>query len=168
VPRQVDTKPGQKARELAYADARDLLERAATTALRADATPHLCAEIDMDLGWVEFASGAFVEARGHLERALNFYSEILGASDRTPHRRMARIHYTLAKVALGVNDMETARAHAAQALDQAERGFDPGSRKAVQMFTSLTHLFIQVGDGPRVFKANSRLPSRESSLTFDA
>jgi tetratricopeptide (TPR) repeat protein len=158
----------QRARELAYADARDLLERAATTSLRAGATQDLRAEIDMDLGWVEFASGAFVEARDYLERALDFYVEIVDPNDRTPHRRMARIHYTLAKVALGVSDMETARAHAAKALDQAERGFDPGSRKAVQMFTSLTHLFIQVGDGPRVFKANARLPSRESSLTFDA
>jgi hypothetical protein len=81
---------------------------------------------------------------------------------------MARIHYTLAKVALGASDMETARAHAAKSLEQAERGFDPGTRKTVQMFTSLTHLFIDVGDGPRVFKASSRLPSRESSLTFDA
>lgn len=158
----------QKARELAYADARDLLERAAATSVRAGATPDLRAEIDMDLGWVEFASGAFVEARDYLERALNFYGENVVPNDRTPHRRMARIHYTLAKVALGVGDMETARAHAAKALDQAERGFDQGSRKAVQMFTSLTHLFIQVGDGPRVFKANARLPSRESSLTFDA
>jgi len=159
----------QRARELAYADARDLLERAAATSIRAGATPHLRAEIDMDLGWVEFASGALVQARDYLERALKFYVEaVVGASDRTPHRRMARIHYTLAKVALGLNDSEAARTHAAKALETAERGFDPGSRKAVQMFTSLTHLFIQLNDAQRVMKANSRLPTRESSLTFDA
>ena len=159
----------QRARELAYTEARDLLERAAATSIRAGATPHLRAEIDMDLGWVEFASGAFVEARDYLERALKFYAETaVGASDRTPHRRMARIHYTLAKVSLGLSDSEAARTHAAKALELAERGFDPGSRKAVQMFTSLTHLFIQLNDAPRVMKANSRVPTRESSLTFDA
>lgn len=176
----------QRARELAYSDARDLLERAAATAVRAGATPQLRAEIDMDLGWVEFASAAFVEARNYLERALKFYAEAIGPGsgrkgadsepkppsfnhgDRTPHRRMARIHYTLARVALSTQDTEAARTHATKALEQAERGFDPGSRKAVQMFTSLTHLFIQLNDAPRVMKAHSRLPSRESSLTFDA
>lgn len=158
----------QQARELAYNDARDLLERAAATALRADTTPHLRAEIDMDLGWVEFASGAFGPARDYLDRALKFYNEIVGSGDRTPHRRLARIHFTLAKVALGTNDTETARTHAIRALEQAERGFDSGSRKATQMFTSLTHLFLQLGDAPRVIKAHSRLPSRESSLVFDA
>lgn len=158
----------QRARELAYSDAKDLLERAAETADRADASPHLRAEIDMDLGWVEFASGEFVAARERLLRALRHYDDLAATNDRLPYRRMARINYTLAKVALGQNDTETARAHAAKSLEQAERGFDPGSRKAVQMFTSLTHMFIQLGDQTRVFKANSRLPSRESSLTFDA
>lgn len=158
----------QQARELAYADARDLLERAAATSLRAGATTHLRAEIDMDLGWVEYASGAYGVAREYLERALSFYMEMGGPNDRLPHRRMARIHYTLAKVTIGLGDSETARMHAAKSMEHAERGFDPGSRKATQMFTSLAHLFLQLGDNPRVFKAHSRLPSRESSLTFDA
>jgi tetratricopeptide (TPR) repeat protein len=158
----------QRARELAYGDAKDLLERASETAAKAETAAHLCAEIDMDLGWVEFASGEFVASRQHLERALKHYEELAATNDRLPYRRMARIHYTLAKVALGLNDLETARIHAARSLEQAERGFDPGSRKAVQMFTSLTHMFIQLGDQPRVFKANARLPSRESNLAFDA
>ncbi len=158
----------QKARELAYNDARDLLERAAATALRADATPHLRAEIDMDLGWVEYATGSLELARDYLERALRFYTEVAGSADRTPYRRIARIHFTLAKVAFQTNDSEAARSHAVKALEHAERGFDSGSRKATQMFTSLTHLFLQLGDAPRVIKAHSRLPSRESSLTFDA
>lgn len=158
----------QRARELAYGDAKDLLERASETAAKAEAAAHLCAEIDMDLGWVEFASGEFVASRQHLERALKHYEDLAATNDRLPYRRMARIHYTLAKVALGLNDSEAARIHAAKSLEQAERGFDPGSRKAVQMFTSLTHMFIQLGDQPRVFKANARLPSRESNLAFDA
>jgi hypothetical protein len=85
-----------------------------------------------------------------------------------PHRRMARIHYSLAKVALGTGDTDGARTQSARALDQAERGFDPGSRKANQMYTSLTHLFIQLGDGPRIFRAaNARSPGRESMVSIE-
>ncbi|MBK9258997.1 MAG: trypsin-like peptidase domain-containing protein [Polyangiaceae bacterium] len=159
----------QRARELAYADARDLLERAAATAVRASASLDLRAEIDMDLGWVELASGAFVPARDYLERALRFYTELAtSTNDRMPYRRMARIHYSLAKVALGTNDTDAARTHAARALEHAERGFDPGSRKAVQMYTTLTHMFIQLGDAPRVHRAHARMPGRESSLSIEA
>lgn len=159
----------QRARELAHGDARGLLERASTTLVRAGANPHLRAEIDMDLGWVEVASGEFVQAREYLERALRFYAEIATTSnDSTPHRRMARIHYSLAKVALGVGDVENARQQAARALDHAERSFDSGSRKAVQMFTSLTLMFVQLGDGPRVYRANSRISGRESTVPIDA
>ncbi len=159
----------QRAREMAYPEALDLLERAAATCDKTGASQHLRAEIDMDLGWVELLSGMFTPAREHLERALRFYNQIATTSnDRMPYRRMARVHYSLARVALGVGDTELARTNAARSLDQAERGFDPGSRKAAQMYTSLTHLFIQLGDGPRVYRASGRLSGRDSSMSLDA
>ena len=153
----------QRARELAYAEARDLLERASALGSRVSAPADLRAEIDMDLGWVEVLSGAYPKARDRLERALNFYTEMaMTATGATPHRRMARIHYSLARLANGTGDAEAAHTNACRSIEEADRGFEPGSRKAAQMYTSLVHLFVQLGDGVRARKASARVAPREA------
>jgi tetratricopeptide (TPR) repeat protein len=152
----------QRARELAYAEARDLLERASNLGNRVNAPADLRAEIDMDLGWVEVLSGQFGKARDRLERALNFYTEMaMTATGATPHRRMARIHYSLARLSNGTGDAEAALTNACRSIEEADRGFEPGSRKAVQMYTSLVHLFVQLGDATRARKASARISPRE-------
>lgn len=152
----------QRARELAYAEARELLERASNLGSRVSAPADLRAEIDMDLGWVEVLAGQHAKARERLERALNFYTEMaMTATGATPHRRMARIHYSLARLANGTGDAESAHTNACRSIEEADRGFEPGSRKAVQMYTSLVHLFVQLGDGVRARKASARVSPRE-------
>jgi hypothetical protein len=152
----------QRARELAYAEARDLLERASDLGNRTGAPLDLCAEIDMDLGWIEVLSGIYPKAGPRLERSLNFYTEMArAASGATPHRRMARIHYSMARLSQGVGDSESAHMNACRAIEEADRGFEPGSRKAAQMYTSLVHLFAQLGDHVRSRKAQARMTPRE-------
>ena len=56
---------------------------------------------------------------------------------------------------------------ACRAIDEADRGFEPGSRKAMQIYTSLTHLFTQLGDHLRARKANARINPRERETRMD-
>ncbi|MRG92154.1 hypothetical protein [Polyangium spumosum] len=163
----------QRARELSYAEARDLLERASDLGSRASAPADLCAEIDMDLGWVEVLSNSTQRSQERLERALNFYNEMaMTSTGATPHRRMARIHYSLARLAVGKSDRDAAYMNACRALEEADRGFEPGSRKAAQIYTSLAHLFVDLGDHLRARKAAARIAPREretrTDLTLDA
>ncbi|MDI1434901.1 trypsin-like peptidase domain-containing protein [Polyangium sorediatum] len=163
----------QRARELSYAEARDLLEKAHDLGSRGAAPADLCAEIDMDLGWVEVLSGTTPRSQERLERALNFYNEMaMTSTGATPHRRMARIHYSLARLAVSKSDRDAAYMNACRALEEAERGFEPGTRKAVQIYTSLAHLFIDLGDHLRARKATARISPREretrTDLAFDS
>ncbi|MDC3953974.1 hypothetical protein [Polyangium jinanense] len=163
----------QRARELSYAEARELLEQAHDLGSRGSAPADLCAEIDMDLGWVEVLSGTTPRSQERLERALNFYNEMaMTSTGATPHRRMARIHYSLARLAVSKSDRDAAYMNACRALEEADRGFEPGTRKAAQIYTSLAHLFLDLGDHLRARKATARISPREretrTDLAFDS
>jgi hypothetical protein len=158
----------QRARELAYTEARDLLTRAAEVSAQGNAPADLRAEIDMDLGWVLVSVGEHPAARQRLETALGFYLEMAATgTGATPHRRLARIHYSLARMFIASNELEEAHRNACRSLEEADRGFEPGTRKAVQIYTSLTHMFTSLGDHARARKANNRISPRERDTRTD-
>jgi tetratricopeptide (TPR) repeat protein len=158
----------QRARELAYPEARSLLQRAADVGTRGGVPADLIAEIDMDLGWVLMSLNEHETARERLDKALAFYDDMAkNSTGATPHRRMARIHYTLARLSATTGDSDSAHKNACRAIDEADRGFEPGSRKAMQIYTSLTHLFTHLGDHLRARKANARINPRERETRMD-